>query len=463
MYRSHALMLWALLWPGTVVLAQCPAMIDAAAKSDIDKVSSLLAGGSDPNCVDNSNVDVKGWTPMMAAAKAGSVDVVEALLKAHANVNARNGYGATALDVAVANGHSSDVGAAIVVAGGKGREEYPISVSPRSVKNTNAAPVPASPSTAQRGTARAGVAPSTKPSMTGKPRTAKVLVESAGDLANGVPFAETVKQALVESGFTVSDSAQTTDDLLVRVTTEVSAYGSFGRWTKAEVKGQIILTKNGSTVGQADFAGIAEPVTIILSNSQNATPADAPFPEAFEKSKFREIVTRLIKSLPEASPRSVKNTNGAPVPVLAAKPDADSQQKQEVQTTHTKVLGAVCKIDAINKTIRVLLWDVDAKKWKRDSLKNLAWNEQTQLSSSGKTLTMPEFLGGKPLSQQTSDASAIQGNRAAFYITIIDGREVVQKMEMAALFNGESFPAMVGSGGAVMFGGSKVSCGDGSR
>jgi hypothetical protein len=76
---------------------------------------------------------------------------------------------------------------------------------------------------------------------------------------------------------------------------------------------------------------------------------------------------------------------------------------------------------------------------------------------------MPEFLGGKPLSQQTSDASAIQGNRAAFYITIIDGREVVQKMEMAALFNGESFPAMVGSGGAVMFGGSKVSCGDGSR
>jgi len=299
--------------------------------------------------------------------------------------------------------------------------------------------------------------------MTGKPRTAKVLVESAGDLANGVPFAETVKQALVESGFTVSDSAQTTDDLLVRVTTEVSAYGSFGRWTKAEVKGQIILTKNGSTVGQADFAGIAEPVTIILSNSQNATPADAPFPEAFEKSKFREIVTRLIKSLPEASPRSVKNTNGAPVPVLAAKPDADSQQKQEVQTTHTKVLGAVCKIDAINKTIRVLLWDVDAKKWKRDSLKNLAWNEQTQLSSSGKTLTMPEFLGGKPLSQQTSDASAIQGNRAAFYITIIDGREVVQKMEMAALFNGESFPAMVGSGGAVMFGGSKVSCGDGSR
>lgn len=130
-------------------------------------------------------------------------------------------------------------------------------------------------------------------------QTAKVVVESIGNLANRLPFAKTVKKALADSGFTVSDSAETTTDLLVRVTTEASAYGSFGRWTKAEVKGQVILTKNGSTVGQAHFAGIAEPYTIILSNSQNANPEDAPFPEAFKKSKFREIVTRLINAAQE--------------------------------------------------------------------------------------------------------------------------------------------------------------------
>lgn len=128
MYRSHALLLWVLFSP-TTVFSQCPALIDAAAKGDINTVSSLLSGGSDPNCVDNSVV--KGWTPLMAAAKVGSAAVGETLIKAHANVNAANGYGATALDIAVIHGYSSDVAVTIFVAGGKGRAECPISVAPR--------------------------------------------------------------------------------------------------------------------------------------------------------------------------------------------------------------------------------------------------------------------------------------------------------------------------------------------
>ena len=44
---------------------------------------------------------IRGWTPLMSAAKAGSADAVKALLKANANVDARNEYEGTALDIAI--------------------------------------------------------------------------------------------------------------------------------------------------------------------------------------------------------------------------------------------------------------------------------------------------------------------------------------------------------------------------
>jgi hypothetical protein len=108
-----------LVWAGHA-FGQSSPLVTAAGKGDVAALNSLLAGGAGPNEVDNSVV--KGWTPLMAAAKAGSAEVVEALLKAHANVNATNEYGATALDIAVANhGDSSTVAAMIRAAGGAGR------------------------------------------------------------------------------------------------------------------------------------------------------------------------------------------------------------------------------------------------------------------------------------------------------------------------------------------------------
>ncbi|MGA8026928.1 MAG: ankyrin repeat domain-containing protein [Bryobacteraceae bacterium] len=115
---------WVLLsmvfWSGTI-LGQYPSLVDAAGKGDIVTIRALLAGGADPNAADNSSI--KGWTPLMSAAKAGSADAIKALLKANANVNAMNEYGGTALDIAIStHGRSSDVAALIYVAGGKGRE-----------------------------------------------------------------------------------------------------------------------------------------------------------------------------------------------------------------------------------------------------------------------------------------------------------------------------------------------------
>jgi hypothetical protein len=148
---------------GAVPFAQegQPALVGAAGRGDIAAVRSLLAGGANPNEVDNSGV-YKGWTPLMAAARGGHADIVRLLLKAHANVNATNEYGGTALDIAVSNnGESSTVAGLIEAAGGRGRRQYdtaqPTTAPATSTATTNKAkgsrPVAASRPGAKSGTA----------------------------------------------------------------------------------------------------------------------------------------------------------------------------------------------------------------------------------------------------------------------------------------------------------------------
>jgi len=101
-------------------MGQSGALIRAAENADVAVVSSLLSSGADPNEVDNSVV--RGRTPLMAAAETGCPDVVRLLLDSHANINATNEYGATALDIAVTSGGpTSPVAVLIAAAGGRGK------------------------------------------------------------------------------------------------------------------------------------------------------------------------------------------------------------------------------------------------------------------------------------------------------------------------------------------------------
>ncbi len=121
MKRIGAWVLLSMVFWSDTILGQYTSLVDAAGKGDIVTIQALLAGGADPNAADNSSI--RGWTPLMSAAKAGSADAVKALLKANANVDARNEYEGTALDIAIStHGRSSDVAALIYAAGGKGRE-----------------------------------------------------------------------------------------------------------------------------------------------------------------------------------------------------------------------------------------------------------------------------------------------------------------------------------------------------
>ena len=76
-------------------------------------VETLLEGGADPN-----RASPQGETPLMAAARAGVVDSVTALLRhgAGAGIDAREGWrGQTALMWAAAEGHAAVVAPLVAV------------------------------------------------------------------------------------------------------------------------------------------------------------------------------------------------------------------------------------------------------------------------------------------------------------------------------------------------------------
>jgi hypothetical protein len=153
--------------------------------------------------------------------------------------------------------------------------------------------------------------------------------------------------------------------------------------------------------------------------------------------------------------------SGTTVGQTTAPTKAPPEQKKQEQALQPTLPAAFCKIDVAKKTILVLPWDEKARTWKRDSLRVLVWNDQTLMVSGATTLTMPQFVGGKPLSKESSDVAAIQGNRGMFYITTIEGKEVVQKVEMIGLFANEPIPAVGGNLDVQILGApGKVSCSD---
>jgi hypothetical protein len=130
--------------------------------------------------------------------------------------------------------------------------------------------------------------------------------------------------------------------------------------------------------------------------------------------------------------------------------------------------AAVCTIDMANKTIRVMPWDRQAKRWKKDAIKELSWNEHTELVSGGTTLTMTQFVAGTPLDKDSKTPNTMRGERA---LVTTDDNGVVRKMEMMALLDGEKFSiaAMAGNDGAHPLSpvgeihGNKVPCGGAKR
>ena len=146
---------------------------------------------------------------------------------------------------------------------------------------------------------------------------------------------------------------------------------------------------------------------------------------------------------------------------------AKEAQKKATELLQKDLQAAVCGIDIAQRIIRVVPWDQEAKRWRRDALKEFTWNDETTLSSSGKMLTMKQFVGGARLDKDSTTPAAMRGERA---VLTIDGRGVVRKMKMFALFGGEGYTiaAMVGDHGAYPLDpigeirGDKVACGSGT-
>jgi Ankyrin repeats (3 copies) len=69
-------------------------------RGDVITLRALLASGANPNTPDNSVVS--GWTALMAAAFSGNVEAARILLDSGAAIEAKTGFGKTAMDVALA-------------------------------------------------------------------------------------------------------------------------------------------------------------------------------------------------------------------------------------------------------------------------------------------------------------------------------------------------------------------------
>jgi ankyrin repeat protein len=95
-------------------------LIRAVSEGNVGRVQESIASGADVNAQVEYD-GVKGWTLLMEAARAGRLEIVDVLLQAKANPNARNQFCATAVDIAMATGHRT-VAKRLFDRGAKGRD-----------------------------------------------------------------------------------------------------------------------------------------------------------------------------------------------------------------------------------------------------------------------------------------------------------------------------------------------------
>ncbi len=79
-------------------------LINASEKGDLETVSSLLAGGANPNGIGTGD-----WTPLKKAAGKGHIEIVRLLVENGADVNPKGQYEMTALHHAAARHHDDIV------------------------------------------------------------------------------------------------------------------------------------------------------------------------------------------------------------------------------------------------------------------------------------------------------------------------------------------------------------------
>ena len=99
---------------GAISLADAPTLSfeDVCESGTPEQITALIKAGADVNAKDNY-----AWTPLMYAAMNPRPEVIAALVKAGADVNAKSKDGETPLMIAAAKNSNLDVIAAMVKAG----------------------------------------------------------------------------------------------------------------------------------------------------------------------------------------------------------------------------------------------------------------------------------------------------------------------------------------------------------
>src|SRR5437588_706566 len=101
---------------------------------------------------------------------------------------------------------------------------------------------------------------------------------------------------------------------------------------------------------------------------------------------------------------------------------------------HHKLNAAICKIDVVNKTIRVAPWD--GEKWRKDLVMNISWTGETKLQASSSAVTIAQLVKGKPLKgmggsgKESAGLTKLPGERGAFDIENAKGKLIVRRVDI---------------------------------
>jgi HEAT repeat protein len=202
-------------------------------------------------------------------------------------------------------------------------------------------------------------------------KTIQVLVQQTFGEAGPIslPFYRDAKRNLEDRGFRVVDAKATKFDAQLIITAEGMAttgtYSGGLQYSGAQVSGNLVLSRNGTSLWTGNFEGDIPPAQVILKKYRR--PSDAPFEKAFDETGFDLLIYSMAYFLGDD-------------PSLKEVTDALSDRRTVIRSKALEILG-VLKVPQTLPVVLDRLKDTDPVV-RLNALKTLGLYEQGETVAS---------------------------------------------------------------------------------